>query len=366
METKKTQKSITDIKKEKKKPTKAHKKKEKSVKDLAEQIKKSRTLMVVDIKGLPSKQFQEIKKIIREHVLIKVAKKNILVRVIKKLGKESALALEKEIRENCAFAISDLEGFDLAGILAKNKTPIFAKTGQTASENIEVKAGLTNLLPGPAISELSSLGIQIAIEEGKISIKSSKVVVKKGEKINESAVSLFQKLDIKPFDIGLEPIAFYDFQTEKIYSDVKVDAEETVKNLRDASMKALGLAQKIVYYCKETIGYLLGKANSRAGALKKFEPKEEAKPIEQTDNFQKQDGEQEKPKKESTEALKEESEKPITDTKKEEVKEKKPVEEAPKKELTTETLSEKPITNNKEIKSKNETEIKSEEGKLEK
>ena len=157
-----------------KKMTKAHKEKEKAVKELAKQIQEAKTLMVVNIKGVPSPQFQSIKKGLRKYAQVKVAKKNILKRIIKELNKESALALEKEIQENCAFAISDLDGFELAGILAKNKTPIYAKAGQEAPEDIEVKAGPTNLLPGPAISELGSLGLQIAVEEGKISIKTSK------------------------------------------------------------------------------------------------------------------------------------------------------------------------------------------------
>lgn len=244
-----------------------HEKKERKVKKLAEQIKNAKTLMIVSVKNLPSRQFQNIKKTIREDVLIKIAKKNILNRAIERLGKESILPLKKEIKENCAFAISDLEGFELAGILTKNKNPVFAKAGQEAPENIKVQAGPTNLMPGPAISELGALNIQIAVEEGKISIKQPKVIIRKGQEINENAASILQKLEIKPFNIGLEPVAFYDVQLEKIYSDIKIDSEETVENLKVCSVKALGFAQKIVYYCKETIGYLLAKANSHEGAL---------------------------------------------------------------------------------------------------
>jgi ribosomal protein L10 len=40
--------------------------KEKDVNNLADSIKKSKTLMVASIKSLPSKQFQNIKKSIRE------------------------------------------------------------------------------------------------------------------------------------------------------------------------------------------------------------------------------------------------------------------------------------------------------------
>jgi ribosomal protein L10 len=250
---------------------KVHLAKEKSVKLLADKITKAKTLMIVSIKGLPSKQFQEIKKSIRDHALVRVAKKNIMLRAIKAIGKDSITPLEKYIQENCAFAISDIEGFELAGILSKKKTPVFAKAGQTATEDIEVKEGPTELVPGPAISELGSLGLQVSVEDGKIAIKKTKVVIREGQAINETAASIFQKLNIQPFSVGLEPLVIYDVETEKIYTDIKIDTEETISQLKLAASKALGFAQRIVYYCKETIGFFLAKANAEAEALEKFE-----------------------------------------------------------------------------------------------
>jgi len=241
--------------------------KAKKVKELANKIAGSRTLMVVSIKSLPSRQFQDIKKSIREQAFIKVEKKNILLRAIKELKKESAIALEKYITDSCAFAISGIEGYELAGILATKKTPVFAKAGQTAPMDIEVKEGPTDLVPGPAISELGALGIQIAVENGKIAIKKNKVVVKEGNTISESVAAVLQKLAIQPFSVGLEPVALYDIKEEKIYTDLKIDSDATAVELKVAAGKALGFAQKIVYTCKETIGYLLAKANMEANAV---------------------------------------------------------------------------------------------------
>ena len=67
--------------------------------------------------------------------------------------------------------------------------------------DIEIKAGPTNLVPGPAISELGALGIQISIDEGKISIKFPKIIVKKGGEISEGVASLLQKLNIYPLSL---------------------------------------------------------------------------------------------------------------------------------------------------------------------
>ena len=244
--------------------------KEKEIKNLAELILKSRSLIIAGIKNLPSKQFQEIKKSIRNKAIVKVAKKNIMIRTIKFIGKESITNLENYISSDCTFVISNLEGFELAGLLSKKKTPVFAKAGQLAEEDIEVKEGPTELVPGPAISELGSLGLQVSVQEGKIVIKKTKVVIKKGETINQNAASLFQKLNIQPFKVGLDIIAIYDIEKEKIYTDVKIDPESYAQELKIASSKALGFAQKISYYCKETIGYFLAKANLNYKSLNKF------------------------------------------------------------------------------------------------
>ncbi|MDP2925785.1 MAG: 50S ribosomal protein L10 [Nanoarchaeota archaeon] len=241
--------------------------KDKKVKELAGKINNSKTLMIVSIKGLPSKQFQEIKKSIRQEVTINVEKKNIYLRALKEFGKESILPLEKHIQDSCAFAISNVEGFELAGLLSKQKTPVFAKTGQTAPADIEVKEGPTDLAPGPAISELGALGIQISVENGKIAIKAPKVVVKEGAVITEAAAAVLQKLAIQPFSVGLKIVAIYDIKSEKIYTNIQIDPEAKAKELREAAGRALGLAQKISYYCKETIGYLLAKANMQAKAI---------------------------------------------------------------------------------------------------
>jgi ribosomal protein L10 len=51
--------------------------KKRKVKELAEHMKK-RTVMIVSVKGIPSAQFQDIKKKIRSKAKIQVAKKSLL------------------------------------------------------------------------------------------------------------------------------------------------------------------------------------------------------------------------------------------------------------------------------------------------
>jgi large subunit ribosomal protein L10 len=260
--------------------------KEKQVSDLADKIRAAKTLMIVSIGGLPSKQFHSIKKTIREYADVKVAKKNIMTRAIKNVGKEksSALELQEHISADCALVISDLDGYELAGILYQKKTPSYAKAGQIAPGEIEVKAGPTDLVPGPAISELGAFGIQVAVEDGKISIKGDKVIATEGTPITTEMASLLQKLNIQPFSVGLTPKVVFDVQDEKIYTELKIDPEGYTEELKSAAGKALGFAQKIAYYCKDTISYLLAKANAEGTKLEGLVPKEEDKKEETSKN----------------------------------------------------------------------------------
>lgn len=273
-----------------------------TVKRLVELIKNNNTVMIASIKNLPSKQFQDIRKKLRTKAKVRVVKKRIMLKALDDSEKKIA-ALKRYVQENSAVLFSELDAFELAGFLAENKNPIKAKPGQTADKDIEVEEGPTDLIPGPVISEFGNLGVQIAVEDGKIAIKQKKVIAKQGEKIKEAAASIMAKLDIKPFEIGLEPLAIYDSKTGKIYTDIKIDKKKTAEELKTSAIKALGLAQKIVYYCKETIGCLLAKANADEKAISSLQQTEETKEqtkeekAEKTENTDEKTGESEEERK---------------------------------------------------------------------
>jgi large subunit ribosomal protein L10 len=255
---------------EEKKKSKVSREKIEGVKKLAEAMKDAKTVMIVSIKSLPANQLQKIKKDIRSRAEISVAKKSLIVRAIDATGIKEIAALKDNVKEDYAILISNDDAFELAGLLTESRNPIAAKAGQVAESDIHVEEGPTDLVPGPVISELGALGLQIMVEEGKITIRKSKVVVKKGDKVTEGAASIFQKLGIKPFMIGITPVAFYDASSKKIYVDVKIDKKKMLEDLLIANSKALGFAVNIAYPTKNTIGLLLAKANSHFNAINKL------------------------------------------------------------------------------------------------
>jgi len=224
-----------------------------SVKELADMIKNKRTILVASIKNIPASQFQEIVKKMRSKAIVRVPKKNLIFRALDSSENEEVKKLKEQIKNSVAILFSELDSFELASELLKSKSPAKAKAGQESPEDIEIQAGATDLVPGPAISELGSLGIQIQIEKGKIYIKKPKVIVKKGEKISKTAAGIMNKLDIKPFSIGFIPLSAFDNQDNKLYLKIEIDVENTLEELKLAYTKSLEFAVEISYFRKDRI-----------------------------------------------------------------------------------------------------------------
>ena len=244
--------------------------KKKEVEEIKNLIEHKKTILVVSIKNIPASQFQEIGKKLRGKAKIKVPKKNLIFRAIDLSKNEEIKKIKEKIDTGFAILFSDLDSYDLAAELIKNKSPSKAKPGQIAPVDIEIPEGPTELVPGPAISELGALGIQIQIDKGKINIKEAKIIVKKGEKIKQAAADLMAKLDIKPFSIGFVPICAFDTKENKLYTEINIDTAGTVKEIRNAFSKALAFAVAIGYACEDTIRLLITKAGRQEIALDKL------------------------------------------------------------------------------------------------
>ena len=274
-----------------KKSTHVSEEKKKIVRELSDLIKNKRTILIASIKNIPGSQFQEIVKKLRGKAIVKVPKKNLIFRAIDDSGQEAEKKLKKQITESVAILFSELDSFDLAAELINNKSPTKAKAGQEAPIDIEIPAGPTDLVPGPAISELGALGIQIRIEKGKITIKEPKIIAKEGEKISAGAADLMNKMNIRPFSIGFIPLSSFDTKEGKLYSEIKIDREEASNELKAAFGKALPFAVEIGYPTKDTISFLIGKANMHESilgeVLEKFAEADTSGDKETTNNEQK-------------------------------------------------------------------------------
>lgn len=243
------------------------KKKIEIVKELANLIKSNRTVLVADISNIPGSQFQQISKKLRGKAKVKIPKRNLFLRALDDAGIEEAKKLKEKFNGANALLFSDMDSYQLAADLIKKKSPSKAKPGQIAPTDIEIPAGPTDLVPGPAISELGALGIQIQIQGGKIEIKEAKIVAKKGNEISPGAAAMLGKLNIKPFSIGFSPLCAYDSKDKLFYEEIIIDSERTLEALNDSFARALGFAVGIGYVTNETVRIMIQKASSHEKKL---------------------------------------------------------------------------------------------------
>jgi len=287
----KTNKKTNGEKMSNSKMSKAKERKSSEVEEMKKLFEKYSVVGIIDMFKIPAITMQNVKKKSRGSAIIKMTKRVVLMRALEEVkGKRKNFEqFEKIIPQNAAIVFTDDDPFKFYAMVDKLKTPTAAKEGDIAPSDISVSAGPTNLLAGPAISELTKVGIPAGVEEGKIAIKKDVVVAKKGSAFNKALANALKKLGIEPMQIGLNIIAIY--QNGMIYGKeaLSLVGEGYLNKIREAFTQALNLSVSIGYPTKANISYLLAKAKLHADALAskinlemktemQSEPKTEAQP----------------------------------------------------------------------------------------
>lgn len=232
-------------------------------KKLKEDMKKYQTIGIANLFKFPTKALQNVRRELKDDLKIKVVKKSLLLRVLNEINEKD---LEKIITNQLALIFSNEDPFKLFAKISKIKTQMFAKEGDIADEDILIKAGPTDLNPGPVISEFAKAKIPAGVEGGKIAIKKDTIVAKKGDKISKELASILRKLKIKPIKKSLEIVGIYS--NGQLYSKEALDlVNEVPMLLMQAKQKALNLSIFILYPTKDNISFLLSKAYNYAKIL---------------------------------------------------------------------------------------------------
>jgi len=235
-----------------------------------EEIKKNTakyTLVgLVDMYGIPAAQVQQIRRNLRGKAVIKVMRNTLIEQALKEMGGQVS-GLSKFISGHSAMIFSNDNPFRLFKQLEKTKTRMAAKAGETAPEDIVVEKGPTSFKPGPIVGELQQAGIPAAIEGGKVKIRETRTIVRKGAVISAKVADVMIKLGIKPMDVGLAlQAAFYDGDVYEP-SVLAIDETAILGQVRLAAAQAFNLSVHAAIPTKETIVPILTKAVREARSL---------------------------------------------------------------------------------------------------
>jgi large subunit ribosomal protein L10 len=233
--------------------------KKEEVEDIKKNVKAYKLIGLVDMYGIPAQQVQQIRRNLRGMAVIKVMRNTLIEHAFNDIGGD-VKNLSKYISGHSAVIFTNDNPFKLYKQLEKTKTKMAAKAGEKAPEDIVIQGGPTSFKPGPIVGELQQAGIPAAIEGGKVKIRETKTVVKKGGIISAKLAPILVKLDIKPMDVGVAlQVAFHD---GSIYEPSVLAVDETVilGQIALAGRQALALSLEAAIPTKDSMDALLTRA----------------------------------------------------------------------------------------------------------
>ncbi len=232
-------------------------------KDEIEEIRKLITahssVGVVGVHGIPSSQLQLMRKNLRGMADLRMCRNNLLYRVLDE-STDNIKQVSKYVVDETALLFSNENPFKLYKLLEKGKTQAPIKPGGIAPKDIVVQKGPTSFPPGPIVGELQGVGIPAGIEGGKVVIRETKNVAKKGDAVDAKLASILARLEIRPVELGLDLRAVYE--KGMIYESRLLSVDETKyrSDLTMAVQQAFNLSVNAAYPAKANIGTLLAKA----------------------------------------------------------------------------------------------------------
>lgn len=239
-------------------------------KDEIEEIKTNLTkyssIGVVGIRGIPSNQLQLMRKSLRGIADLKLCRNSLIDRALNESSSDIQ-QINKYVEDQTALLFTNENPFKLSKILLKGKTSAPIKAGTVSPKDIVVEKGPTAFPPGPIVGELTGAGIAAGIEGGKVVIRQTKTVAKKGDVVDAKLASILSRLQIYPMELGLDLRAVY--QNGMIYESDILSVDETtyMNNLTLAVQHAFNLSVNSAYPAKATIRTLLTKAASQSRNL---------------------------------------------------------------------------------------------------
>ncbi len=227
--------------------------KREKVKEIKDKINNYNVVGVLDLKDLPSREMQQMRKNLRGKVEILVTRKNLIEIAINELDDDSILDISEYLEGMVGLLFTNENPFKVMKVLNDNKTNTYAKEGNIAPKDLMIRSGPTSFMPGPIISELAQFGLKTGVKDGKVEIKGDKVVAKKGDEISDDLASLLRRFDMKPIKIGLNLVAAYEDGTVFEKDILSVDESKYINDLQKAYRHGFNLSFNVEFINSDVI-----------------------------------------------------------------------------------------------------------------
>jgi len=228
------------------------------VEEIAKKISASKVVALVDVRNLPDRLLQAMRKKLRGKAEFLLAKNSVIKRALEKSKKADKLS--PLVTTPTVIILTDMTPYSLFKFFKDNRAKVAAKPGQIAPFDIVVHEGETDLPPGPALSELKGAQINAQIKGGKIVIAKDSVVAKAGTKINPLVCKALQKLSVLPFETGLSMLAASDAGEVYLAEILNIDETGLRTDLLGSVHQAMNVSINACYPSSASIDILLQNA----------------------------------------------------------------------------------------------------------
>jgi len=184
--------------------------------------------------------------------------KNTLMKKAIQLNKknENLKKLIPLIKQNCGLIFTNGDLKEIRDLIINNKVAAPAKVGQISVVDVTIHAQNTGMEPTKT-SFFQALNIPTKITKGTVEITQDYVLLKPGDKVDNSKASLLQMMNLKPFSYSLKVQKIYD--NGSIYEPSVLDiTNEVYENLfREGLNNIASISLALNYPTKASIPHSL-------------------------------------------------------------------------------------------------------------
>ena len=240
--------------------------KEKSLTQLKQDLKDYPVIALTDLRNTQASLFQEVRKALQPNAKVSISKNKVIRKALQEEGIDTA-QFSPVLDGPVGIIFSKMDAFELYAAIKKKQLSAAVKPGTITPIDLIVPEGDTGLPPGPALSELKGVGLQVQVKGPTIAITKEKIVVKKGELVSSQVASVLSKLDIRPLKVSLNVVLAYE--DGKVFPGelLNIDTEKVSNDFAQAYRNAFNLAFNIAYITKDNSELLIQKAFREAKAV---------------------------------------------------------------------------------------------------
>uniref|UniRef100_A0A7J3I982 Large ribosomal subunit protein uL10 n=1 Tax=Ignisphaera aggregans TaxID=334771 RepID=A0A7J3I982_9CREN len=244
--------------------SKARLEKRKLVEEAKKYLSNYRTLVLLDMQGVPARFGAYIRKRLDGIGIVKMFKGRLLHIAMREMGLKNVDEFSKYLTGQNLAIFTNLNSFEVFLLLSRISMPVKARIGEKIDSEIRVPPMKTDLKPGPIMSLFGKLKVPIQVRDGVIWIAKEAVIARPGDVVTPELASVFARLGIEPRFIKPNVKVVYEDGLVLTPDKLVIDIDGIKQEIGRCILDAFNLASEIVVPHPDVAKLSIAKAYSRA------------------------------------------------------------------------------------------------------